>query len=85
MKKKLQDTLIYTCGGFFVGLGILGVFLPVLQGVLFILLGLYIISLRSERAKRLLERILIRFPALRKLGIFWGDRARKVAQRMNIL
>lgn len=36
-------------------LGIVGLFLPILQGILLILLGLSVMSLVSERAARALE------------------------------
>ncbi len=38
-------------------LGIVGLFLPFLQGILLIALGLSVLSLVSKRARRLLERL----------------------------
>ncbi len=40
-------------GSTLVGLGIIGLFLPLLQGVLFIVIGLSLLSTESERARRL--------------------------------
>ncbi len=49
-------------GWFFIVLGILGLFLPILQGVLFILIGLAILSSRSEIVKRFLKHLEERYP-----------------------
>ena len=49
-------------GWFFIVLGILGLFLPFLQGILFILIGLAILSSRSEIIKRLLKHLEERYP-----------------------
>jgi len=54
----------FIAGWLFVILGVLGLFLPVLQGVLFIMIGLAILSSRSEWVRRLLTYIESRFPYL---------------------
>ena len=59
--KKLGLIII---GWFFIFLGILGLFLPILQGVLFILIGLGILSSRSEIIKRFLKHLEERYPHL---------------------
>jgi uncharacterized membrane protein YbaN (DUF454 family) len=46
-----------TLGWTLLVLGIIGLFLPVLQGVLFILSGLALLSTHSQWARRILERI----------------------------
>lgn len=48
----------------FIVLGILGLFLPVLQGILFLLIGLMIISSEYVWARRLLDRLKARFPRI---------------------
>ena len=55
-------SLVFRIGAFIVGvvlivLGIVGLFLPFLQGILLIALGLSVLSLVSKRAARLLERL----------------------------
>lgn len=45
-------------------LGIAGLVLPFLQGVLFLLAGLYLLSLESARARMLHARLRRRFPKL---------------------
>ncbi len=47
--------LLWVAGWFCIFLGILGLFLPILQGILFLLIGLFILSLVSPRI-RLLRR-----------------------------
>jgi len=42
-------------GGACLFLGVIGLFLPFLQGVLFLAIGLTLLSTESERARRLLE------------------------------
>jgi uncharacterized membrane protein YbaN (DUF454 family) len=39
------------------GLGVVGLFLPILQGVLFIFLGLAILATESRRVRDLMERL----------------------------
>jgi uncharacterized membrane protein YbaN (DUF454 family) len=43
-------------GWLFVLLGIAGLFLPILQGILFLLIGIYLLSLASPRARLLRQR-----------------------------
>jgi uncharacterized membrane protein YbaN (DUF454 family) len=49
-------------GWLFIVLGVFGLFLPFLQGILFILIGLAILSSRSEIIKRLLKHLEERHP-----------------------
>ncbi|MEW6377171.1 MAG: PGPGW domain-containing protein [Thermodesulfobacteriota bacterium] len=53
---------ILIIGWLFIGLGILGLFLPILQGLLFIMIGLAILSSRSEFVKRFLKHLEERYP-----------------------
>lgn len=46
----------------FLGLGVLGLFLPILQGVLFLAIGLIILSRHASWAERLLLRLKARYP-----------------------
>ena len=57
--KKL---FLLALGWFFVLLGIIGLFLPFLQGILFILIGLGILSKESKMARALLIRLKKRCP-----------------------
>ncbi len=51
-------------GWFFIVLGVLGLVLPFLQGVLFLLIGLYLLSLVDGRARLARQRLRRRYPAI---------------------
>lgn len=59
---KFKRIGILIIGWIFIGLGILGLFLPVLQGILFIMIGLAILSSRSEMIRRFLRHLEVRYP-----------------------
>jgi uncharacterized membrane protein YbaN (DUF454 family) len=63
-------------GWLFIVLGILGLFLPILQGVLFILIGLGILSSRSEIIKRFLKHLEERYPQLHERVEIWKAKTR---------
>ncbi len=54
--------LTIALGYAFLLLGVVGLFLPILQGVLFIVVGLLLLSRHSVWAHRLLERFKARYP-----------------------
>jgi len=54
-------------GWLLIGLGVVGLFVPVLQGVLLISLGLLILSRESPALRRLGRRLGERFPFLRRM------------------
>ncbi|BCX17268.1 MAG: hypothetical protein KatS3mg117_0950 [Geminicoccaceae bacterium] len=65
----------------FLALGVVGLFLPFLQGILFITVGLLILSRHASWAERLLTRLKARFPvfartvvAAEELAHRWMDR-----------
>ena len=57
MKSGIKRILVLIVGWSFILLGILGLFLPILQGVLFLLVGLIILSSEYVWANRLLTRL----------------------------
>ena len=63
-------------GWLFIVLGILGLFLPVLQGVLFIMIGLAILSSRSEMIKRFLKHLEERYPHHHERIEIWKEKVR---------
>lgn len=67
MKAKIKRYIIIGLGWFFIILGIAGLFLPVVQGVLFLLLGLYLLSLEYHWARKILSVLTRRFPYLQKV------------------
>ncbi|MHB8170617.1 MAG: PGPGW domain-containing protein [Thermincolia bacterium] len=64
MKAKIKSLITQIFGWLFILLGIAGLFLPFLQGILFILIGLYLLSHESPWAKKLLYKLRLRFPKL---------------------
>jgi len=65
-------------GWFFIVLGVLGLFLPVLQGILFILIGLAILSSRSEIIKRFLKHLEERYPHHHERVEIWREKIRRL-------
>jgi uncharacterized membrane protein YbaN (DUF454 family) len=63
-------------GWLFIFLGIIGLFLPILQGVLFILIGLAILSSRSEIIKRFLKHLEERYPHHHERVEIWKTKIR---------
>lgn len=62
MTQALKRGLVLFTGWMFILLGIAGLFLPVLQGVLFLLVGLIILSSEYVWAHHLLHKLRTRFP-----------------------
>jgi len=60
----LRRLTTLTLGWLLILLGIAGLFLPILQGIAFILLGLYVLSRESHTARKLLKNIRERYPKL---------------------
>ena len=60
--KGVKHILILVIGWLFIALGILGLFLPFLQGILFLIIGLAILSTRSELIRRFLSALEKRYP-----------------------
>ena len=77
-KAKLKRLAIYWSGWGFIVLGILGLFLPILQGILFLLIGLSLLSNSSPRAARILKRIRERFPKISQKADEAGAKAKEV-------
>jgi uncharacterized membrane protein YbaN (DUF454 family) len=78
MKQHVKRIVALVIGWLLIAFGVVGLFLPVLQGVLFILLGLYVLSRESETAHRWLERGRKRYPRaeakLKQWGSWWRRR-----------
>lgn len=64
MTRNVKRLLILVVGWIFVLFGIVGLFLPVLQGILFILIGLTILSTEYAWAHHLLAKLRQRFPKI---------------------
>ena len=64
MQTRAKKILMLIAGWGFILFGVIGLFLPVLQGVLFLLVGLFILSSEYVWAHRLLVKIRNRFPSV---------------------
>ncbi len=58
---------LMTLGIIFLFLGIIGLFIPIMQGILFLIIGIYLLTITSKRCKALLERVLARYPKTKKM------------------
>jgi len=83
MNRRPKRVLVLIVGWFFILLGILGLFLPILQGVLFILIGLIILSSEYVWAHHLLARLKQRFPKLGRVADQASEKARVWMQRLS--
>ncbi|HET6512032.1 MAG TPA: PGPGW domain-containing protein [Candidatus Kapabacteria bacterium] len=73
----MKRLLKLSAGWLFIILGILGLFLPFLQGFLFLLIGLFILAQELPWAARLLERLKQRFPKITQMMHDADDYVRK--------
>jgi uncharacterized protein YqgC (DUF456 family) len=64
MNPHVKRAVVLLVGWCFILLGIVGLFLPVLQGLLFLFVGLVILSSEYAWAHRLIARLRERFPRL---------------------
>jgi uncharacterized membrane protein YbaN (DUF454 family) len=77
MRTQVKRIAIEVAGWTFIVLGIAGLFLPFLQGILFLLIGLFILSTQYAWAHRLLHRLRERFPKIAEQF----DKAKAKAER----
>jgi uncharacterized protein len=83
MNARLKRAAVLVVGWTFILLGIVGLFLPILQGVLFLLIGLIILSSEYVWAHKLLERLRARFPSLARYADQASARATGWLQRLS--
>ncbi len=77
MARLARRIVILALGWGFILLGIVGLVLPVLQGFLFLLIGLALLSSESKTARRILERLRVRYPGLSERIDLAEQRARR--------
>jgi uncharacterized protein len=80
---KVKGIAIWAVGWFFIGLGILGLFLPFLQGILFIMIGLAILSSRSQTVQRFLKYLENRYPQYYKRVEAWRKKISDWRKKSN--
>jgi len=62
MTRQLQRVAVLILGWLLIVLGVVGLFLPVLQGFLFLALGLFVLSRESKWARHLFDKLRARYP-----------------------
>ncbi len=82
MRNALKHGIVLVTGWIFTFLGIAGLVLPVLQGVLFLLVGLSILSSEDVWAQSLIRKLRTRFPGLTKRFGVGSGRAHVWVQRV---
>ncbi len=75
MTRAVKKGLALVIGWVFIVLGMIGLFLPLMQGILFLMIGLTILSSEYVWAHHLLAKVRARFP---RIAIF-SDRAQEKA------
>lgn len=77
MERQIKRIVVLLIGWILIAVGVVGLFLPVLQGMLFILLGFYVLSRESETAHRWLQHGRKRYPKVGAKLKQWGVRWRR--------
>jgi len=77
VKERLKKIGILLLGWIFLFLGILGLFLPFLQGVLFIMIGLAILSSRSKTIRRFMKHLEERYPQHYERIVLWRKKIKR--------
>ena len=65
MRRHIKRATIQAIGVAFILFGLAGLVLPFLQGILFLVIGILILSAYSPRIKALVERFAMRHPPIR--------------------
>ncbi len=79
----LARMTILTFGWIFIILGILGLFLPILQGILFLAIGGMLLSMESPRAQRIMNYLRNRYPTMDKTMLAAQKRTASIVQRIR--
>ncbi|MBK20101.1 MAG: hypothetical protein CMM52_14810 [Rhodospirillaceae bacterium] len=83
MKRDVKHYLILSLGWIFIFLGIIGLFLPILQGILFLAIGLIILSRKSARVRLLNKKIGQRYPKYREVQDDASIRVKRLIEKMS--
>lgn len=83
-KRRFKHAVRWVSGWTFIGLGIIGLFLPILQGILFIVIGLVLLAPYVPLFRKIRIRILLRFPRLRLRLLAHKERRREKRRRQTL-
>ena len=81
LRQPIKRVIIVTAGWICLGLGVVGLFLPVLQGFLLIGLGLWLLSKESMLMRRLANRLKERYPKQHQRLLDWKARLLSLFKR----
>ena len=79
----MKRLLVLIVGWAFILIGFIGLFLPVLQGILCLMIGLIILSTEYHWARRLLEIVNRRFPRLARVSHTAAEKAKLWLHRIR--
>ena len=82
MRTKLKRILVLIVGWIFILVGIAGLFLPVIQGILCIVIGLIILSTEYVWAHKLLQKLKNKFPKIAHASEEAAEKAEKWFRRV---
>ncbi len=83
MALTLKRVLVLVTGWAFIVIGIIGLFLPFLQGVLCLVIGLIILSAEYHWARWLLEKVKTRFPGVARVSHEASEKAKAWLDRIR--
>ena len=81
MLRLAKRAIVLGLGWLFILLGFAGLFLPVLQGILFLLIGVILLSYESVTVRRFMNRTRERYPVFASAFDRAEERARRVFRR----
>lgn len=79
--KTVRRVTFDAMGWAIVGTGVVGIFLPIIPGVLLLIIGLYLLSIHSERFGGILRKQLVKYP---KFAPMVGRLDRRVKRFFNV-
>lgn len=77
MKRHIKRVAFDTFGWFFIVIGFVGLFLPILQGILFLIIGFYLLSLHSLWAHQKLHAFKLKHPRIGEKIDYFDRKIRK--------
>lgn len=78
VKKQIKRLIIDVVGLIFIILGVLGLFLPFFQGIIFLIIGLYLLSLHSPSIAHFIDSLKTRYPKIGGAINKFDDKVRKL-------
>jgi len=81
--KAVWNRLITLAAGWgFISLGIVGIILPVMPGIIFLIIGVYLLSLESFWFANKLDKVGQKYPKFAKINSSARIRARQILRRI---